>query len=127
MEFGDPTQLSAGVAIAPNALPLFREGPARSRKRGRDRQREKELETKKPMPPPSSVGGRLTEGFQHALIKTVDKNLSSFRDEDPREAILKYAELAEKDPLWTNAYKETQPKPVLAKTVDPEDDDKDPE
>ena len=36
--------------------------------------------------------------------------LSSMRDEDPREALLKYAEKAEKDPMFTNAWKETQPK-----------------
>lgn len=36
--------------------------------------------------------------------------LSSMRDEDPREALLKYAEKAEKDPIFTNAWKQTQPK-----------------
>ena len=36
--------------------------------------------------------------------------LSSMRDEDPREALLKYAEKAEKDPMFTNAWKHTQPK-----------------
>ncbi|KAL3471272.1 26S protease regulatory subunit 4 [Aspergillus californicus] len=35
--------------------------------------------------------------------------LSSMRDEDPREALLKYAEKAEKDPIFTKAWKETQP------------------
>ena len=36
--------------------------------------------------------------------------LSSMRDEDPREALLKYAELAEKDPVFTKAWRGTQPK-----------------
>ena len=36
--------------------------------------------------------------------------LSSMRDEDPREALLKYATKAEQDPLFTNAWKHTQPK-----------------
>ena len=36
--------------------------------------------------------------------------LSSMRDEDPREALLKYADMAKKDPMFTNAWKETQPK-----------------
>jgi hypothetical protein len=36
------------------------------------------------------------------------------RDEDPREALLRYAELAEKDPKFvTPAYKETQPTTIL--------------
>jgi hypothetical protein len=44
------------------------------------------------------------------------------RDEDPREALLKYAELAEKDPLFTNAWKTTQPKTQYAEVSDDEDD-----
>ncbi|RJE19316.1 WD repeat protein [Aspergillus sclerotialis] len=47
--------------------------------------------------------------------------LSSMRDEDPREALLKYAEKAEKDPMFTNAWKETQPKTIYADISDEED------
>jgi WD40 repeat protein len=49
--------------------------------------------------------------------------LSSMRDEDPREALLKYAELAEKDPLFTNAWKATQPKTQYAELSDEEDEE----
>jgi len=49
--------------------------------------------------------------------------LSSMRDEDPREALLKYAELAEKDPLFTNAWKETQPKTFYAELSDEEEEE----
>ena len=48
--------------------------------------------------------------------------LSSMRDEDPREALLKYAELAKNDPLFTNAWKETQPVTQYADISDEEDD-----
>ena len=48
--------------------------------------------------------------------------LSSMRDEDPREALLKYAEKAEKDPMFTNAWKETQPKTIYAELSDDEND-----
>ncbi|EME82320.1 uncharacterized protein MYCFIDRAFT_82254 [Pseudocercospora fijiensis CIRAD86] len=48
--------------------------------------------------------------------------LSSLRDEDPREALLKYAEKAEKDPLFTNAWKTTQPKTIYAEVSDDEED-----
>lgn len=48
--------------------------------------------------------------------------LSSMRDEDPREALLKYAEKAEKDPMFTNAWKETQPKTIYAELSDEEED-----
>lgn len=40
--------------------------------------------------------------------------LSSLRDEDPREALLKYADKAKSDPMFTNAWKETQPETLYA-------------
>ena len=49
--------------------------------------------------------------------------LSSMRDEDPREALLKYAEKAEKDPMFTNAWKHTQPKTLYAELSDEEEED----
>ncbi|MCJ1427535.1 hypothetical protein MMC29_005438 [Sticta canariensis] len=48
--------------------------------------------------------------------------LSSMRDEDPREALLKYAEKAEKDPMFTNAWKHTQPKTIYAELSDEEEE-----
>lgn len=48
--------------------------------------------------------------------------LSSMRDEDPREALLKYAELAKTDPLFTNAWKDTQPTTQYAEISDEEDE-----
>lgn len=52
--------------------------------------------------------------------------LSSLRDEDPREALLKYADKAKNDPMFTNAWKETQPKTVYAELSD-EDEDQGPD
>ncbi|XTI92330.1 WD40 repeat-like protein [Cenococcum geophilum] len=49
--------------------------------------------------------------------------LSSMRDEDPREALLKYAEKAKNDPLFTNAWKDTQPKTIYAELSDDEEED----
>jgi WD40 repeat protein len=48
--------------------------------------------------------------------------LSSMRDEDPREALLKYAELAKNDPLFTNAWKSTQPTTQYAELSDEEEE-----
>jgi len=48
--------------------------------------------------------------------------LSSLRDEDPREALLKYADKAKNDPLFTNAWKETQPKTLYAELSDSEEE-----
>ena len=49
--------------------------------------------------------------------------LSSLRDEDPREALLKYADKAKNDPLFTNAWKTTQPKTIYAEISDGEEED----
>jgi hypothetical protein len=49
--------------------------------------------------------------------------LSSMRDEDPREALLKYDELAKTDPLFTNAWKETQPKTQYREVSDDEEEE----
>lgn len=46
---------------------------------------------------------------------------SSMRDEDPREALLKYADKAEKDPVFTKAWKETQPKTIYSEMSDEEE------
>ena len=48
--------------------------------------------------------------------------LSSMRDEDPREALLKYAEKAEKDPMFTNAWKKTQPNTLYADLSDEDEE-----
>ncbi|OKL57684.1 hypothetical protein UA08_07084 [Talaromyces atroroseus] len=48
--------------------------------------------------------------------------LSSMRDEDPREALLKYAEKAEKDPIFTKAWAKTQPKTIYAEVSDEEEE-----
>lgn len=61
--------------------------------------------------------------------KHIKQNIphSSMRDEDPREALLKYAEKAEKDPVFTAAWKQTQPKTIYADISDEETEDKEPQ
>ena len=48
--------------------------------------------------------------------------LSSMREEDPREALLKYADKAKDDPMFTNAWAKTQPKTIYADVSDEEDE-----
>ena len=50
--------------------------------------------------------------------------LSSMREEDPREALLKYAEKANTDPMFTNAWKQTQPKTLYADLSDDDEPEK---
>lgn len=51
--------------------------------------------------------------------------LSSMRDEDPREALLAYAEKAKTDPLFTNAWATTQPKTIYRDVSDDEEEEPD--
>lgn len=48
--------------------------------------------------------------------------LSGMREEDPREALLKYADKAKNDPMFTNAWATTQPKTIYAELSDEEED-----
>ncbi|KIW98449.1 uncharacterized protein Z519_00110 [Cladophialophora bantiana CBS 173.52] len=48
--------------------------------------------------------------------------LSTMREEDPRAALLKYADKAEKDPMFTKAWKNTQPKTIYAELSDEEEE-----
>ncbi|KAK5664021.1 hypothetical protein OQA88_235 [Cercophora sp. LCS_1] len=47
--------------------------------------------------------------------------LSQMLHEDPREALLKYADVAKKDPMFTGAWKQTQPVTQYADLSDEED------
>jgi WD40 repeat protein len=49
--------------------------------------------------------------------------LSSMRDEDPREALLKYASQAEKDPQYTKAWQHTQPNTIYAELPPNDEED----
>ncbi|KAJ6674377.1 GASTRULATION DEFECTIVE PROTEIN 1-RELATED [Salix viminalis] len=67
-----------------------------------------------------SKGSLLTQ----YLLKQGGMIKETWMEEDPREAILKYADAAEKDPKYiAPAYAQTQPDPVFAKS-DSEDEEK---
>lgn len=48
--------------------------------------------------------------MQHVVQGMVRDNM---RDQDPREALLKYATASVEDNEWTSAWSKTQPKPVF--------------
>ncbi|KAK4516370.1 uncharacterized protein ATC70_011341 [Mucor velutinosus] len=99
--------------LTPHALPMFKD-EERTSKRRRDKLRKDPVASHRPDLPVSGhgKGGRVNMNQQQAVIKTFAKDTT--RDEDPREALLKYADLAENDPLWvSNVYKKTQPDPVF--------------
>jgi len=57
--------------------------------------------------------------------KHIEENipLSRMLHEDPREALLKYAEVAKSDPMFTNAWKDTQPVTQYANLSDEEEEE----
>lgn len=61
--------------------------------------------------------GNPDEGYVKSQIP-----LSSLRDEDPRAALLKYADKAQNDTMFTNAWKTTQPKTIYAELSDEEEE-----
>ncbi|KAI7863137.1 WD40-repeat-containing domain protein [Spinellus fusiger] len=107
--------------ITPHALPMFRDDEPRSSKRKREKLRKDPKVSHRPEMPVNGPGkgGRVGLNEQQAVIAGFSKDTT--RDEDPREALLRYADAAEKDPMWVNnVYKSTQPKPVFALEEDSE-------
>jgi hypothetical protein len=96
----------------PNAL--LEEADPDAHKRQRGLERADPIKSRKPdtghreSEPRTLVGASETQ----YLMSWVRKDQS--RDEDPREALLKFAEEAETNPMWIgHVYKETQPKPIF--------------
>ncbi|XP_024530300.1 WD repeat-containing protein 70 [Selaginella moellendorffii] len=115
------------VVRNPHALPMFRDEP--SRKRQREKARNDPLKSRRPDLPINGPGhgGRVgaTKGslLTQYLLKEGGAMTENWMEEDPREAILKYAELAAKDPKFiAPAYAQTQPEPVFDTTVSDEEE-----
>lgn len=105
----------------PHALPLFRDEP--SRKRQREKARMDPMKSQRPDLPVTGpgFGGRVgsTKGslLTQYLLKEGGLIKETWMEEDPREAILKYADVAAKDPKFiAPAYAQTQPETVFAET-----------
>lgn len=112
----------------PHALPLFRDQP--SRKRQREKQLKDPMKSHKPELPVTGpgFGGRVGTSagslLTQYLLKQGGMIKETWMDEDPREAILKYADAAAKEPKFiAPAYAQTQPETVFAKS-DSEDEEK---
>ncbi|MCD9558535.1 hypothetical protein HAX54_015937 [Datura stramonium] len=113
----------------PHALPLFRDQP--SRKRQREKVLKDPLKSHKPELPMTGpgFGGRVgsTKGslLTQYLLKQGGLIKETWMEEDPREAILKHADAAAKDPKYiAPAYADTQPEPLFAEPDAEEEVDK---
>ncbi|KAG9101497.1 hypothetical protein FS749_006400 [Ceratobasidium sp. UAMH 11750] len=89
--------------ITPHALPMFRD----EENRGNQRRRDKDSKTRKPMPPVNGPGrgGRVGASATQHIVQHMFRDTS--RDEDPREALLKYATKDDDELRWTKAWKDS--------------------
>ncbi|KAJ2159532.1 hypothetical protein GGF46_002941 [Coemansia sp. RSA 552] len=104
---------SVGPILTPHALPLFRDEESASRasaKRRREKMRADPVRSHKPAMPHRGHGSGGVIGVnetQH-IMKTIMKDTT--RDVDPREALLRYAAVAEADPRFVApSYKGNKP------------------
>ncbi|CAG9792878.1 unnamed protein product [Diatraea saccharalis] len=110
--------VSSQQIITPHALPLFRQEKLRTSKKKMEKDRLDPLKSRRPdLPITSGQGGRVAASGS-TLSSFVIRNLGLSKrvddEQDPREAILKYAKEAEENPFWVApAYKKTQPKPIF--------------
>ena len=122
--------------MTPHALPMFREPmPGRAAPGDSERARRKDA-VKTKMPRNTGAGARGAAGAlgagtggtlltQHIMRNNDMLGEKNWRQNDPREAILRHAADAEANPWRTSgAYAETQPKPIFAEP-EPEEDDSD--
>lgn len=110
----------AGKVYNPHALPMYRDETVGSHKRKFEKVRadpKKSRAPEKPITGPG-MGGKISGSTSFTQYFMSNHIKSSFREEDPREAILKYADKAEADPQFLGAaYKKEKldPRYQLAK------------
>lgn len=110
--------LSNTQVITPHALPLFQQDRVKTVKKRMEKDRLDPIKSKRPdLPITSGQGGRVASSGG-TLSSYVIRNLGLSKrvndEQDPREAILKYAKEAEENPFWISpAYAKTQPKAIF--------------
>lgn len=121
----DAEVIGAAQVITPHALPMFRQEKSRSHRKKLEKDRLDPVKSKRPdLPITSGQGGRVASSGG-TLSSYVIRNLGLSKrvedDQDPREAILKYAKEAEENPYWiAPAYSKTQPKAIFVNEDEPE-------
>lgn len=113
--------VAAQQIITPHTLPLFRRDKPKSNRKKLEKDRMDPIKSHRPdLPIKSGQGGRVAASGS-TLSSYVIRNLGLSKkiedDQDPREAILRYAKEAEENPYWiAPAYKTTQPKTIFQNT-----------
>jgi len=115
---------AAPTILTPHALPMFRDlEVGRGTKRKHEKDRQDPRKSRRPELPVTGPGrgGRVGASATQHLVQHLVRDTT--RDIDPREALLKYADAANKDPQWTAAWKVNQPTPVFAEEQEEEKED----
>ncbi|XP_058453185.1 gastrulation defective protein 1 homolog [Malaya genurostris] len=121
----DVEMVGGAQVITPHALPMFRQEKTRSHRKKLEKDRMDPVKSKRPdLPITSGQGGRVASSGG-TLSSYVIRNLGLSKrvedDQDPREAILKYAKEAAENPYWiAPAYTKTQPKPIFNNEDEPD-------
>jgi len=113
--------VTAPTVLTPHALPMFRDlDPGKGSKRKRDKERQDPRKSRRPELPVTGPGrgGRVGASATQHIVQNLVRDTT--RDVDPREALLKYADAAEKDPQWTAAWRVNQPTPVFTTETEEE-------
>jgi len=92
-------------------------------KRKRDKDRQDPRKSRRPELPVHGPGrgGRVGASATQHVVQNLVRDTT--RDEDPREALLKFAKVGEEDPQWTAAWRINQPKPVFAEEEEEKGED----
>lgn len=104
--------------LTPHALPLFRQDRAKTTRKIMEKARQDPVKSHRPdLPIKSGQGGRVASSgstLSSYVIRTMGLSKRVEDDQDPREAILKYAKDAAENPYWISpAYAKTQPKTIF--------------
>lgn len=118
---------AAQPIITPHSLPLFRQEKPKPLHKKLEKERQDPVKSHRPdLPIKSGQGGRVAASGS-TLSSYVIRNLGLSKrvedDQDPREAILRFAKDAAENPYWiTPAYKKTQPNAIFKKEEDSDDE-----
>uniref|UniRef100_A0A1B6IFT2 Uncharacterized protein n=1 Tax=Homalodisca liturata TaxID=320908 RepID=A0A1B6IFT2_9HEMI len=110
--------VAAQQIITPHALPMFRQEKPKSIRKKMEKERLDPVKSHRPdLPIKSGQGGRVAASGS-TLSSYVIRNLGLSKkiedDQDPREAILRYAKDAAENPYWiAPAYSKTQPTTIF--------------
>lgn len=110
--------VSTQQILTPHALPLFRQERRKTSRKQMEKDRLDPMKSKRPdLPITSGQGGRVASSGA-TLSSYVIRNLGLSKrvddDQDPREAILKFAKDAAENPYWISpAYAKTQPTTIF--------------